>query len=123
MMIPGPRTLRSATLAVAYWAGIAGIRERARRCARILAFHGTPVRHAKVFRRAMAYLRRDFEVVPLGSLLESFQCASPALEGKVALTFDDGIRNNVHVAYPILKELGLPATFFVCPVLIDRRQW
>jgi peptidoglycan/xylan/chitin deacetylase (PgdA/CDA1 family) len=42
---------------------------------------------------------------------------------RIALTFDDGLRNNVTVAYPILRRLGLPATFFVCPQLIDRGLW
>jgi len=41
----------------------------------------------------------------------------------VALTFDDGLRNNFKLAYPILKELNVPATFFVCPGLIDSGRW
>jgi peptidoglycan/xylan/chitin deacetylase (PgdA/CDA1 family) len=42
---------------------------------------------------------------------------------RVALTFDDGLRNNVHVAYPILRKLGISGTFFVCPGLIERGEW
>src|SRR5207237_9292973 len=41
----------------------------------------------------------------------------------VALTFDDGLRNNVEVAYPMLRRLGLPATFFICPGLIEEARW
>ena len=41
----------------------------------------------------------------------------------VALTFDDGTRNNGTVAEPILKRLGLPATFFICPGLVGRGGW
>src|SRR3982751_2913512 len=54
--------------------------------------------------------------------------ADPEKPGKngrrrAALTFDDGLRTNVAVAYPILNKLGVHATFFVCPGLIDAHQW
>jgi peptidoglycan/xylan/chitin deacetylase (PgdA/CDA1 family) len=85
--------------------------------ARIVMFHGTPLRKAKMFERQLSYLARNFDIVPLESLARSPQ------GGKLALTFDDGLRNNVSVLYPILKKLGVPATFFVCPGLIERRRW
>ena len=40
-----------------------------------------------------------------------------------ALTFDDGLRSNVEVAYPLLHRLAIPATFFICPGLVDRAKW
>lgn len=36
-----------------------------------------------------------------------------------ALTFDDGAASDYEVAFPILHELGLRATFFVVPTLVD----
>lgn len=36
------------------------------------------------------------------------------------LTFDDGYRDNLKIAYPILKELGAPFTVYVASGLIDR---
>jgi peptidoglycan/xylan/chitin deacetylase (PgdA/CDA1 family) len=45
------------------------------------------------------------------------------LSRRLALTFDDGLLNNVTIGYPILRRLGLPATFFVCPGLIERGRW
>jgi peptidoglycan/xylan/chitin deacetylase (PgdA/CDA1 family) len=41
-------------------------------------------------------------------------------EGLVALTFDDGLRNHGEVAYPILKRLRVPATFYLCADLLDK---
>jgi O-antigen/teichoic acid export membrane protein/peptidoglycan/xylan/chitin deacetylase (PgdA/CDA1 family) len=38
----------------------------------------------------------------------------------VALTFDDGYRDNYELAYPLLRAHGLPATFFVATGFLDR---
>jgi peptidoglycan/xylan/chitin deacetylase (PgdA/CDA1 family) len=39
-----------------------------------------------------------------------------------ALTFDDGWHNWLTVALPVLEQLGVRATFFICPGLWNRRQ-
>lgn len=106
--------LRSAPAALASWLG-AG-RQRG---TRILMYHGTPRRDARRLERQLAWLRRQFQIVPLADVLGQEPLAKPC----VALTFDDGLRSNVQVAYPILRKLGLHATFFVCPGLIDRGAW
>src|SRR5688572_20623039 len=103
---------------VALWrlAGI-GPRRAARTPTRILMFHGTPRAQARALERQLRYLARRFDVVSLDALAKGEKA------GRIALTFDDGLRSNVEVAYPILARLGLPATFFVCPALVDERRW
>jgi len=86
---------------------------------RILMYHGTPRDDAGALARQLRLVSLAFPVVPLGELASGKKAARP----RVALTFDDGLRNNVEVAYPILRELGLSATFFVCPGLIDGDAW
>ena len=85
---------------------------------RILMYHGTPRRDAAALERQLRLVRLAFPVVPLDKLADRGNGRA-----RVALTFDDGLRNNVEVAYPILQKLGLTATFFVCPGLIERGQW
>lgn len=103
--------------AIARLAGVGG-RRGPHAGARILMFHGTSRRQAGELRRQLAYLKRRFRILPL----EAFAGGEPAPDA-LALTFDDGLRNNVTVAYPILKALDLPATFFVCPGLIEAGAW
>lgn len=85
--------------------------------------HGIPRSNASRFERAMRYVQRHFRVVPLDTLVRLAGSADTRFERQVAITFDDGLRNNVEVAYPVLKAMGLPASFFVCPQLIDEGRW
>ncbi|HET7670695.1 MAG TPA: polysaccharide deacetylase family protein [Burkholderiales bacterium] len=84
----------------------------------ILMYHGTPRRDAAHLERQLRALGMLFHIVPLEELTR------PRPNGRrIALTFDDGLKSNVEVAYPILRKLGLPATFYVCPGLIESGGW
>jgi peptidoglycan/xylan/chitin deacetylase (PgdA/CDA1 family) len=93
---------------------------------RIVMFHGVGPSElpAAAFEAGLAWLAMRFEVVSLDGMARAIaEDIAPGPRGEVALTFDDGLRNHCDVAYPILKRLGLPATFFVCPGLIDSGRW
>ncbi len=71
------------------------------------------------FRKQMILLKREFRVIAM-SELEHEPCGTGR---EVVLTFDDGLRNFVTSAYPVLADLGLPATIFICPGLVERGEW
>ena len=112
-----------APLAAGYLLGVLGAPERNDGRARIVMFHGTPRRFAGRLERILRYLKRHFEIVPLAELARDAASGSVRLRRQLALTFDDGLGNNVEVAHPILQRLGLPATFFVCPGLVEQGRW
>ena len=114
------RSLGAVPQAVANWAGITGRDERP--VARILLYHGTPRRDAAAFERQLRWLKRRFQIVPLRTIVAAASNGG-TLGSKVALTFDDGLRSNVELAYPLLHRLAIPATFFICPGLVDRGRW
>jgi peptidoglycan/xylan/chitin deacetylase (PgdA/CDA1 family) len=87
---------------------------------RILMYHGTPQRDAAGLERQLRLVSLAFPVVPLEDIVTGKGRNGRA---RVALTFDDGLRSNVDVAYPILRKLGLTATFFICPGLVERGAW
>lgn len=109
--------------AAGYVLGVIGAAERNDGRARILMLHGTPRRRAQQLELALRYLKRHFDVVPLAQIALDAARGDVRFRRQVALTFDDGLRSNVEVAWPILRRLGLPATFFVCPELVEHRRW
>lgn len=52
-------------------------------------------------------------VIPLADLYDHLRIGKSIPPKSVVLTFDDGYAGQYENAYPILKELGYPATFFV----------
>jgi peptidoglycan/xylan/chitin deacetylase (PgdA/CDA1 family) len=99
---------------------------RSQRARRILTLHGVGGKDMPLerFTRLMRWLRRHARVVPLGDMLASMRAGEPSgRELEVALTFDDGLANQFLLAYPVLRELGLSATIFACPQLIDEGRW
>jgi peptidoglycan/xylan/chitin deacetylase (PgdA/CDA1 family) len=72
----------------------------------------------KVFRKQMEVLSKYFQVLPLEDLVE--RALRRQIPPKaVAITFDDGYRDNYEYAFPILRELSLPATIFLTTGCID----
>jgi len=65
-----------------------------------------------------------FDVVPVETLVAELR-AGRSLEGKLALSFDDGYLDNYEVAAPILGRHNLPCTFFITTRFIasDERPW
>lgn len=74
------------------------------------------------FRWQMEYLTRHYQVLPLAQVVKHLLAGRPLPAYSLAITFDDGFRNNYTVAYPILKELGMPATIFLVTGYLDSDQ-
>ena len=93
----------------------------------ILTFHRVlaepdPILHdvvdASTFEAHMVFLKREFNVLPLGEA--SARLARGGLPARAAcITFDDGYANNEQVALPILNRVGIPATFFIATGFLD----
>jgi peptidoglycan/xylan/chitin deacetylase (PgdA/CDA1 family) len=75
---------------------------------------GRVVVSTRTFEEQMRYLRaRGFRVVTLAALVDFFARGRQLPRNAVVLTFDDGYRSFLEHAYPVLRELGFPATLFV----------
>jgi peptidoglycan/xylan/chitin deacetylase (PgdA/CDA1 family) len=75
---------------------------------------GRLVLGVKAFEQQMRYLKAEgYRIISLGEFVEFMAQGRQIPRRAVILTFDDGYRAFRDLAYPILKELGFPATLFV----------
>ena len=86
------------------------IRIQQRPFARFITFHDIIPESVKCFKSNLHFLKQHTHVVSL----DDFFSGRLSLEKvNIVITFDDGYKSWVSCAVPILKELELPATFFV----------
>lgn len=81
------------------------------------SIHASPV-----FRRHMELLARRFIPVSLDDVLSFLRGATTLPARAVAVTFDDGYKDNSEIAAPILNHFGIPATFYVLADSVDRSR-
>ena len=67
----------------------------------------------------LRWVRRLGYVVDLGQALATLRDGRNLPRRSIALTFDDGYRDNLTMAAPLLRELELPATFFLVPSVLS----
>jgi peptidoglycan/xylan/chitin deacetylase (PgdA/CDA1 family) len=70
-------------------------------------------------RQLSGLLARGFEAWPLAQLIDARRNLRAIPSNVFAVTFDDGYRNNLTAALPILRELQVPATIFLATKYLD----
>lgn len=125
------RTLLKTLVAGAYAAG-GGLRRLHAGKMVVLTFHRVrpdgegavdrPMRNLEVaatdFRRILEWMLGRYEPVSIGDWLGRGKASA---RGSFAVTFDDGWADNCEQAFPILQELGVPATIFLATGAIEDR--
>lgn len=71
------------------------------------------------FARQMKYLKSyDYSFHTAAELIEIYRSRGEFPLRGLAITFDDGCSDNFTNAFPVLRELGIKATFFIVPSCI-----
>jgi peptidoglycan/xylan/chitin deacetylase (PgdA/CDA1 family) len=84
-------------------------------------FSATP----EAFAAEVRFLRDRFRLITLDELLDLAGPDFPLTGPTALITFDDGYRDNLDEALPVLQALGVPATFFLVTGFLDapRLPW
>jgi peptidoglycan/xylan/chitin deacetylase (PgdA/CDA1 family) len=114
------------------------LRARQRKLPLILCYHGVvpdtiaddPFNYGNVisvseFSAQMAMIARSMKPLSLASLRDWLVGSTEMPPDSILVTFDDGYRNNLAHAAPILTNFGIPAIFFVSAGYVgsDRLLW
>ncbi len=71
------------------------------------------------FVEQMRLLRERYRPVSMDEVVDAVEGRRELPAGAVAVTFDDGYRDNYTNALPVLRQYGIPATFYVTAGCID----
>ena len=67
--------------------------------------------NVKQFEKQIKFFTKEFNIISLDDYFLNQNLEAKKLN--VAITFDDGYKNNFKYAFPILKKYNVPAHFFV----------
>jgi peptidoglycan/xylan/chitin deacetylase (PgdA/CDA1 family) len=72
----------------------------------------------EAFRKQMQFLKKNFPILSLDEIAQN-KFPQDGEKYCVAITFDDGYRDNFVCAFPVLKDLGMPAAIFLTTGCIE----
>ncbi len=109
--------------------GLGSVLNKINRTPRVIYYHGIENKiidpyiqavhiNKNSFKKHLLFIKKKYEVISINEFYERFK--NNSLKGKeIVITFDDGYRNNLTVAAPILQEFGFPFTVFLSTGLIE----
>lgn len=75
----------------------------------------------RIFEKQIAFIvRKQINVVTVSTLIEHFNNFGKFPERTIAISFDDGWKDNYTQAFPILQKYGLPATIYLVADCLGR---
>jgi peptidoglycan/xylan/chitin deacetylase (PgdA/CDA1 family) len=108
-----------------------------RRKAVILTYHGfTDARvhdgienhegkhvHVDDFRGQIEWLARHYRVLPLEDVVRRLGAGQPLPDRAAVVSIDDGYRSTYTLAFPVLREMGVPAAVFFATEFVDAKRY
>jgi len=76
-----------------------------------------------VFAEQIEFLSTTYRLLSLSELVDCIRTKSDPPEHSALITFDDGLRNNLTVAFPILARFSAPAAIFLATDFIGTKRF
>ena len=89
---------------------------------RIVNYHDIKDDEVRNFKKQLRFLRKHYTLVGFDDLKKYLNCDSD-IQNPLLLTFDDGLIGNYTHLFPLMKELSIPAMFFISPGNIGKNGY
>ncbi len=87
-----------------------------------LETEGTVAHRIEDFKREVKFLKRYFKIISLDEVVDHLKRGEKFNKPTVAITIDDGFKNNFDLLFPVLKKENIPATIFLTAGLIGTQK-
>ena len=74
------------------------------------------------FEAQIRFLASTASIIPLQEYLDHIKNGEPLPKRSIVITFDDGYKDNLTIAAPVLRKYGVPATFFIATGYIGKEK-
>jgi peptidoglycan/xylan/chitin deacetylase (PgdA/CDA1 family) len=89
---------------------------------RILMYHRFPADHSHLEKQC-EHIRKHYHPVSMHQVAESLRTGRPLPQNALAFTVDDGFRDFLEHAFPVLQRYEIPATVFLVTDFLDGKLW
>jgi peptidoglycan/xylan/chitin deacetylase (PgdA/CDA1 family) len=76
----------------------------------------------KQFAADLDFVLKHYTPVDIKALIDHVQHGTPLPPNPCSISFDDGLRESYEIAAPLLKQRGIPATFFLNSSFLDNKD-
>jgi len=66
----------------------------------------------KKFKKQLEYLDKNYKIITHENVIDAITIKKPLPKNSVWLTFDDGYKDHIEYAIPLLEEFGFYGSFF-----------
>ena len=74
------------------------------------------------FERHLKYFSREFDVISIAEAFDYLRNGYRPERKTITISFDDGYRNNLYTALPLLSKYNMKATFFVSGICTEEMK-
>ena len=76
----------------------------------------------EIFREQLNVIKNSCQVISMDDVIDIYKNKIKITDNLIAITFDDGFKNNIEIAAPILDEFNFEATFYITSGLIGTNE-